>query len=163
MARTALVRTTRGEVLAGALRPGDGVFTRDNGPREIETMREEAASTRSDRAVCVRAGALGHGHGQPERDLIVAEKTRLLLASGMISVLYDTDAAVVRAGDLVGREGFRFCGAPAGGWVALGLSSHELVLVDGTWTETEAPRLAGGASTPTAYRELSRLEAQLLG
>lgn len=161
MARTALVMTMRGEVRAGALRPGDTVFTRDNGPREIETIREEAAEAHTGRAVCIRAGALSRF--LPERDVIVADSTRLLLTSDMNPVLHDAEEAFVRAGDLVRRVGIGFCDAPTGGWVAIGLSTHELVLTEGTWVETEPPRLAGGMAAPAAHRVLTRLEAQLLG
>lgn len=160
-ARAAQVLTLRGEVPAGALRPGDSVFTRDNGPREIETIREEVAEARTGRAVRIRAGALGRC--LPERDVIVAQKTRLLLTRDMNPVLHGGNEAFVRAGDLVGREGIGFCDAPPGGWVAIGLSTHEFVLTDGAWVETEPPRLAGGMAAPAAHRVLTRLEAQLLG
>ncbi|SPJ22299.1 Hint domain-containing protein [Palleronia abyssalis] len=159
LAMGARVATGRGECPVEALRIGESVLTRDSGLQRIIAINHELCETRTTRAVLIRKGALGHD--LPERDMTVSATHRVLVVSGQMRLFFDVDEAFVAAGDLVGRHGVEWTDAPAAGWLSISLASHEIILTEGTWSETEPLRLAGGQPV-TGRRVLKRFEAQLL-
>ncbi|QFU08862.1 hypothetical protein PARPLA_02005 [Rhodobacteraceae bacterium THAF1] len=160
LAAGTMVATMAGEVAVERLAVGMTVFTRDSGPVRIASVAHEIGG-KERTAVRIAAGALGDGC--PVRDITVADTHRVLLTSDKMMLLFNVGEALVAAGDLVGRPGITRVPAPALGWVSLALTSGDMVLTEGVWSEGEPMRLAGGVAAPSHRRVLSRIEAQLAG
>jgi hypothetical protein len=99
------IRTAGGAVAVEALRPGDRVLTRDDGPQEVLwTGRSHVSGARLHvspglRPVRFRMGALGVG--RPDRDLVVSPGHRMLVQGPAARALYGTDEVLMTAADLV--------------------------------------------------------------
>lgn len=185
-----LIATPRGEVNVEDLRVGDRVITRDNG---IQVIRWVGARTlkgrdlvRNDelRPVLIRAGALGNG--LPERDMKVSPNHRMLIASERSAFYFEEREVLVAAKHLVGQPGIQYVDIDEVTYVHFMFDQHEVVLSDGTWTESFQPgdytlrgidgeqrkelvalfpelgEPKGADSYMAARRSLKRYEAQLL-
>ena len=100
-----LLRTPEGARPVEALREGDLVLTRDDGPQEIiwrASRRMSGArlfARPALRPVRIRAGALGEE--APEGDLLVSPSHRLLIRGTAARRLFNEPEVLARAGDLV--------------------------------------------------------------
>ncbi len=100
-----LLRTPEGARPVEALREGDFVLTRDDGPQEIiwrASRRMSGArlfARPALRPVRIRAGALGEE--EPEGDLLVSPSHRLLIRGAAARRLFNEPEVLARAGDLV--------------------------------------------------------------
>ncbi|MBJ3762929.1 Hint domain-containing protein [Maribius pontilimi] len=160
IAGSTLVATMTGERKAADLAVGDKVFTRDNGAQPIRRIERMGAKMGARSAVCIEAGALGHG--LPQQDMVVSPDHRLLICSERANLLLDDTEVLVAARDMVGQPGFAWSDAPEGGFLSIVLDFHEVMLCDGCWTESaETRRVAHGHGAP-ARRVLKRFEAQLV-
>lgn len=137
------IATPRGPTAIEALRPGDMVVTRDNGPQEIRWVGRRTVSGPALRLdpslqpVRIRAGALGAG--VPERDLEVSPNHRVLLL-GDHPTLEAAEAEVfVSAHHLVGTRGIASVAAAEVTYLHFMCDRHEVVLSNGAWTESFRP------------------------
>jgi Hint domain len=97
--------TPEGARFIEALRPGDRITTKDNGPQEILwTGHRRLSGARLHamphlRAVRFRTGAFGIG--QPDSDLIVSPQHRMLVKSPAAREMFQTDEVMVSAEHLL--------------------------------------------------------------
>ncbi|SIT00961.1 Hint domain-containing protein [Paracoccus saliphilus] len=162
-----LIETTSGPRPIETLCPGDLVVTRDHGPRSIAWIGHRHVDNRqldlclNLRPILLRAGALGPG--LPERDLTVSPQHRILVNSRIARRMFDQDEILVAAKHLANLPGIEVL-CPEDGvtyWHML-FDNHELVLSNGTWTESlftgpQAMQSLGGA----ARREILSLFPKL--
>lgn len=137
------IATPRGPAAIEALRPGDMVITRDNGPQEIRWVGQRTVSgpaLRLDQAlrpVRIRAGALGAG--VPERDLEVSPNHRVLLLGDHPSLEAAETEVFVSAHHLVGTRGIASVDVAEVTYLHFMCDRHEVVLSNGAWTESFRP------------------------
>lgn len=138
-----LIATQLGEVPVEAIRPGDRVFTRDNG---IQTVRwvgrrdlsaGEVRDTPGFRPIRIRAGALGKG--LPERNMMVSPQHRMLLTSELAEMMFNEREVLVAAKYLTGLEGVDQVDAGPVSYIHILFDHHEVVLADGAWCESFQP------------------------
>jgi len=138
-----LMATIGGQVPVEKLRVGDRVITRDNGFQEIRWIGQktlDASALKSQphlRPVLIRKGALGPD--LPARDMMVSPQHRMLLASAEMSLLFGEPEALIAAKHLVDRAGVRRAAPATVTYLHVLFDHHEVVLADGTWTETFQP------------------------
>ncbi len=139
----ARIATPRGERVVEELRAGDTVITRDNGIQEIRWVGRkdlgytDLAGQPYLRPVLVRKGALGRG--LPERDMLVSPNHRLLVSNDKTALLFDEREVLVAAKHLVNGSGIQTVKALGTSYVHFMFDHHEVVLSDGTWTESFQP------------------------
>lgn len=185
-----LIATPKGLRRIEDLRPGDRVVTRDNGLQEIawiggKTLTRGALLRAPHlRPVRIKAGSLGPG--LPERDLSVSPNHRMLIANARNALYFDEHEVLVAAKHLTHRPGIASYLPEEVSYLHLMFDRHEVLLVDGAWSESFQPgsqalgavgaeqraelfelfpelRLqAGGAGFAAARRILKRHEAALL-
>ncbi len=132
-----LVATPFGERPVETLNPGDRVFTRDNGARELRwigwrTIGWSALMTNPQlKPVLVKEGALGPG--TPSRDLYVSPNHRMLVIDAR------GDEVLVAAKDLVGTPGITCVESMGVTYLHLLFDAHEVILSDGAWSESFQP------------------------
>ena len=138
-----LIATPRGERPVEDLRPGDKVITRDNG---IQTIRWAGSRSLSARdlsgaahlaPVMIRKGALGNN--LPERDMMLSPNHRMLVSNEKTSYYLGESEVLVAAKHLVGLPGITRATAPEVTYVHFLCDQHEVVLADGTWSESFQP------------------------
>ncbi|KGM88636.1 RTX toxin [Roseovarius mucosus DSM 17069] len=137
------IATPRGEKLVEELKDGDKVITRDNGLQEIRWIGqrmlsgEELAKSPHLRPVLIRAGSLGHG--LPERDMLLSPQHRILLNSDRAALYFEEREVLAAAKHLVGIEGVSQVETRAATYIHFMCDQHEVVLSNGTWTESFQP------------------------
>lgn len=138
-----LIATARGEVPVESLRVGDKVITRDNGLQEIRWFgRKELTHQMLDaaphlRPVLIRKGSLGRG--LPERDMLVSPNHRLLVSNERTNLYFGEKEVLVAAKHLVGANAPISVVPQATAYIHFIFDRHEVVLSDGTWTESFQP------------------------
>ncbi|WP_375263397.1 Hint domain-containing protein [Palleronia sp.] len=138
-----LIATPRGEVPVEKLREGDRVITRDNGIQEIRWIGEkrlrhgELERQPELRPVLVRKGALGYG--LPERDMLISPNHRMLSATDETALYFEEREVLVAAKHLCHAEGIEQVGALGVCYIHFMFDRHEVVLSDGTWSESFQP------------------------
>ena len=137
------IATPRGEVLVEALEVGDRVITRDNG---IQTIRwvgaREMTGAEFEKAahlkpVLIRKGALGNA--LPERDMMVSPNHRVLVANEKTALYFEEREVLVAAKHLTGMEGIDVVEVSGTTYIHVMFDRHEVILSDGTWTESFQP------------------------
>ena len=137
------IATPRGEVNVEDLQVGDRVITRDNGIQEIRWLGTRALDGheigRRDnlRPVRIRAGALGNG--MPARDMQVSPNHRMLVASERASFYFEEREVLVAAKHLVGMPDVDYIDVSEITYIHFMFDQHEIVLSDGTWSESFQP------------------------
>jgi Hint domain len=154
----ALVETDRGPVPVEKVAIGDRVLTRDSGYRPVRwcgrrdlTLADVIAQP-DFRPVTIRAGALGPG--LPERDLTVSPQHRMLLTGAEAELVSGESEVLAAALHLVGRPGIDRRPAAPVSYVHFMFDQHEIVRVDGAWSESFQP----GQATLDGLGEASRDE-----
>jgi Ca2+-binding RTX toxin-like protein len=138
-----MIATDRGEVAVEALKPGMRVFTRDNGLQELrwtgrrDLGRAELEATPEFNPVLIRQGALGRG--LPDRDMLVSPNHRMLITSDLAALMFDDREVLVAAKHLTTMEGVDIVQANSVSYIHLMFDHHEVILGDGTWTESFQP------------------------
>jgi Ca2+-binding RTX toxin-like protein len=138
-----LISTAQGERPVESLKVGDRVITRDNGIQEIRWIGTKALDGRMLlanphlRPVLIRKGSLGHG--LPERDMMVSPNHRMLVANDRTSLLFEEREVLVAAKHMINHKGIQQVDAIGISYVHMMFDSHEVVLGDGTWTESFQP------------------------
>jgi hypothetical protein len=160
------IRCEAGLVPIEALRPGDRVMTRDNGAQPvIWTGARRMTGARLHvmpelRPVRLRAGAFGTG--QPDADLIVSPRHRMLVAAPAALALFNTPEVLVAAEDLVdGRAVTVDLSCREVTYVHALFERHEVIWANGLPTESFHPAEAALDTLDAADR--ARLDAALPG
>ena len=145
-----LIATPRGEVPVETLREGDKVITRDNGIQEIRWVgtrtldRAELAENPHFKPILVKKGSLGNG--LPERDMVVSPQHRLLVANETTELYFNETEVLVPAKHLVNKWGISKLETLRTTYIHFMCDRHEVVLSNGSWTESFQP---GQASMTT--------------
>lgn len=152
------ILTPSGEVPVEHLRPGDAVFTRDNGRQILRWsgMREAPAVGRW-APVEFAKGALGNA-----RPLRVSQQHRMLLSNSRAEMLFGTPDVLVPAINLVNGTDIRLCEGGQVAYVHLLFDAHQIVFAEGIATESLFPgKVAMGALDDAARAEVLALFPEL--
>ncbi|MFT4149733.1 MAG: Hint domain-containing protein [Paracoccaceae bacterium] len=149
--------TDEGPVAVQDLRPGDRVLTRDNGFEEVVWTGHQTVSARdlariaALRPVRIAAGALGEGC--PERDMLVSPQHRMLFSGPRAELLFGEAEVLVAAVHLVGRPGITRAAAGPVTYIHFMCAEHQIVMVDGCWSESYQPGDMSLAGLPQDQRQ----------
>lgn len=139
-----LIDTDCGEVAVEALRPGDRVWTRDEGYRAVTWVggrRLDAATLAAWpnlRPIRIAAGALGIA--TPARDLVVSPQHRILVRSAIAGRMFGEEEVLVAAKHLLGLPGIAVAEDLAEvDYVHFMLGAHAVVRSNGAETESLFP------------------------
>ncbi|MBB3994588.1 Ca2+-binding RTX toxin-like protein [Sulfitobacter undariae] len=152
-----LIATPKGERKVEELEVGDRVITRDNGMQVIrwigkrEMSGEELAAQEHLRPVLIREGALGNG--LPERDMMVSPQHRVLVANDKTALYFEEREVLVAAKHLTDMEGIDVVDVSQTTYIHIMFDQHEVILSDGTWTESFQPGDMSLAGVGDASRE----------
>lgn len=139
----ATVVTARGEVAVTALRPGDRVVTRDNGPQPLQWIgRKRLAQSNLPamarlRPIVLRRGSLGAG--LPERDIVVSPAHRILVSRRNHNPLSGERESLMPARMLAGRLGISQAAQATATYAMLLFDRPEVILLNGAWCECGLP------------------------
>ena len=137
------IATPKGERLVEELKVGDKIITRDNGLQEIrwlgaKTMDWKALSGNPHlKPVLVRAGALGNG--LPERDMLVSPNHRVLVSNDKTALYFEEREVLAAAKQLVNHQGIHEVDTMGTVYIHFMFDQHEVVLSNGSWTESFQP------------------------
>ena len=137
------IATPRGETLVEDLIVGTRVLTRDNGIKHIswvghkKVTTEDLETTPSIRPIFIKAGALGDG--LPERDMQVSPYHRMLVVSEMAQMYFEQNEVLVYAKDLTRLDGVKIAPPQNMTYIHFMCEHHEVVLSNGSWSETFQP------------------------
>ena len=138
-----LIATPKGERRVETLEVGDRVITRDNGIQKIRWVGarvmtgDEFAVAQHLRPVLIRNGALGND--LPERDLMVSPNHRLLVANDKTALYFDESKVLVAAKHLTAFEGVDIREVSSTTYIHIMFDQHEVILSEGTWSESFQP------------------------
>lgn len=138
-----LIATLRGQVRTADLKQGDKVVTRDNGLQEIRWIGrksfdgKELVRNRHLQPVRIKAGALGGG--LPEKDMLVSPNHRVLVASDVMRGLTGERETLAAAKLLLNHPGIHQISPMRVDYIHFMCDRHEVVLSDGSWTESFQP------------------------
>ncbi|MEL7012976.1 MAG: Hint domain-containing protein, partial [Pseudomonadota bacterium] len=137
------IATPYGERAVEELQPGDKIITRDNGLQEIRwvgrrdlTVHDLERAPRM-RPILIKAGALGRD--LPERDMLVSPQHRILMQNDRTALYFDDNEVLAAARHLVDLEGISRSGIKPVSYLHFMCDQHEVVLSNGTWTESFQP------------------------
>lgn len=137
------IATPTGERRVEDLSVGDRVITRDNGIQEIRWIGkramsgQELATAEHLRPVLIRQGALGKG--LPERDMLVSPQHRVLMATDKTELYFNESEVLVAAKHLTDMDGIDIVEVSQTTYIHVMFDQHEVILSDGTWTESFQP------------------------
>jgi hypothetical protein len=138
-----VIATPKGERLVEELEVGDRIITRDNGLQEIRWLgRRDLAGAEMLQAphlkpVLIRAGSLGRG--LPERDLLVSPNHRVLFNNEKSALYFEDREVLASAKHLTDLEGVDAVDTHAISYIHFMFDQHEVVLSNGSWTESFQP------------------------
>lgn len=156
------IATPRGEILAEDLQVGDRIITRDNGMQEIRWIgrrdldRGELLQSPELTPIVIRKGSLGRG--LPERDLLVSPNHRVLMNSEKTMLYFEDREVLASAKHLTDMDGVDVAGTGGISYIHFMFDQHELVLSNGSWTESFQP----GAQTMDGMGDAQRAEIYTL-
>lgn len=138
------VETTRGPVPAGSLKPGDMIYTLDDGPMPLLALRwHDLPSKGSYAPVLLRAPFYGEA-----QDLLIASDQMIALAGSEVEYLFGEDEVLVEAGHLAdGRTALLDQRRSVTTSVALEFAKPALIVADGCALLSTPPAVQ--ALTPT--------------
>ncbi len=137
------IATPKGEIAVEDLKVGDRVITRDNGIQKIRWVgARDMSGAELERAVhlkpvLIRQGALGND--LPERDMMVSPNHRVLVANDKTALYFEEREVLVAAKHLIGMEGIDIVEVSHTTYIHVMFDQHEVILSDGTWTESFQP------------------------
>jgi hypothetical protein len=138
-----LIATAKRQRRVEDLQPGDMIITRDNGLQEIAWVGQRSLTQKDFirrpelKPVLIKAGSLGED--MPERDIMVSPNHRMLIADKGVSMYFDEPEVLAAAKHLVGKDGISYVDVPETSYIHFMFERHEVVLSDGTWTESFYP------------------------
>ncbi len=137
------IATPKGERRVENLKAGDKVITRDNGIQEIRwagakpmTWKQLAANAHL-KPVLIQAGSLGNG--LPETDMMVSPNHRIMVSNDRTALYFQDREVLVSAKHLAGNQGVQQVETMGTTYLHLMFDNHEMVLANGTWTESFQP------------------------
>ncbi len=151
------IATAKGERKVEELQVGDRIITRDNGMQEIRWVGarkmsgEELAAKEHLRPVLIREGALGNG--LPERDMMVSPNHRVLVANDKTALYFEEREVLVAAKHLTDVEGIDVVDVSGTTYIHIMFDQHEVILSDGTWSESFQPGDMSLAGVGDAQRD----------
>ena len=137
------IATPKGERLVEDLEIGDKVITRDNGLQEIrwvgrrDLAGRELLQAPQMKPILIRAGALGRN--LPETDLLVSPNHRVLINNEKSALYFEDREVLVAAKHLTDLEGVDAVDTDAVTYIHFMFDQHEVVLSNGSWTESFQP------------------------
>lgn len=137
------IATPKGERLVETLTVGDRVLTRDNGIQSVtwaghRSLKPEELKTNPKlRPILIRAGSLGSE--LPERDMLVSPHHRMLVVSSVAREHFGEAEVLVAAKDMTKLPGVEAVNVPGINYLHFMFDKHQIVLADGTWTESFQP------------------------
>ena len=137
------IATPKGERNVEDLEVGDLIVTRDNGLREIRwtgarhLTAGDFATAAYLRPVMIRQGALGPN--LPEREMMLSPNHRVLVANDKTALYFEEREVLVAAKHLTGVRGVEVIADTDTTYYHFMFDHHEVVLSDGTWTESFQP------------------------
>ncbi|MEP1943224.1 MAG: cadherin-like domain-containing protein, partial [Sulfitobacter sp.] len=152
-----LIATPKGERKVEDLEVGDRIITRDNGMQEIrwvgrrEMSGEELNAKEHLRPVLIQKGALGND--LPERDMMVSPQHRVLVANDKTALYFEEREVLVAAKHLTDLDGVDVVEVSHTSYIHIMFDQHEVILSDGTWTESFQPGDMSLAGVGDASRE----------
>ncbi|SOB90471.1 Hint domain-containing protein [Rhodobacter sp. JA431] len=139
-----LIDTPDGKRPVEALRPGDKVFTRDDGVQALQWIGSRRMSGARLyalphlRPVRIRAGAFGMD--RPEGDLLVSPQHRMLIKGPAARALFNESEVLVQALDLVNGSSVRIeHSLPEVHYIHLMFERHQVLWGNGVETESFHP------------------------
>jgi len=153
-----MIATASGERPVQDLKVGDRVITRDNGIQEIrwvghrEMTGSELVRAAHLQPVLIRQGALGNG--LPERDMLVSPQHRVLMSNDKTALYFEESEVLVPAKHLTDMDGIDVVDVSNTTYIHVMFDQHEVILSDGTWTESFQP----GDQTLNAMDDTVRAE-----
>lgn len=160
------IATPRGEVAVEKLVVGDRVITRDNGLQTIrwigtrEMSADDFAAAAHLAPIRIAQGALGND--LPERDLMVSPNHRILVANDKTALYFEESEVLVAAKHLTGLPGVQVVRGISTSYIHMMFDQHEVILSNGTWSESFQPGLQSLAGIGSAQRiELLELFPEL--
>ena len=138
-----MIATPKGEVEVEKLSVGSKVITHDHGVQTIrwigrrELDSQDMEANEEFRAIRIKAGALGNG--LPVQDLVVSPQHRVLLEGDLNELYFGERDVLVAAKHLIGMEGVERVGAEPMTYIHLMFDAHEIVLSNGSWSESFQP------------------------
>lgn len=138
-----LIATPHGKRLIEDLQPGDPVITRDNGIQAIcwkgkrGIPAQELARHGHLKPIRISKGALGGG--LPERDMLLSPNHRVLLSSDKTALYFEEREVLVAAKHLTGMPGVQTAAVSGTTYIHIMFEQHEVVLSNGSWTESFQP------------------------
>ena len=133
------ITTPEGERRVEELRVGDMVLTASGKARKITWLGHRAMllPSEANKPVRISAGALGFG--LPKRDLWVSPQHGMMLSDYQFDMYFQSMEVLVRAGHLTNRPGIDRCDVPVVEYFHIMLEDHDIILAEGTATETFLP------------------------
>jgi len=138
-----LITTVQGEIPVEELTVGDQVLTRDNGLQPIRWIGTRHIDGRELAAlphlypILIRAGALGKG--LPEHDMRLSPNHRLYVSSAQTALYFKEREVLVAAKHLVNHRGVFEVECLGTTYIHFLFDRHELVLSNGSWSESFQP------------------------
>lgn len=157
-----MVATQRGDIAVEDLVEGDRVLTRDNGYQPIRWVGRRDLTVlelflhETLRPVLIRKGALGPD--MPARDMMVSPQHRMLIEGATAEMYFGEAEVLVAATHMVGQPGIERAFPKGVSYLHLLFDQHEILCVDGVWTESLQP----AQRMLEAMEETDRHEIELL-
>lgn len=150
------IATPRGEVDVQDLAVGDRIITRDNGLQTIRWIGRrdlDGAALDGDahlRPIHIAKGALGND--LPERDMMVSPNHRMLVANEKTALYFEDSEVLVAAKHLTGLSGVSVAAPAPVSYIHMLFDRHEVILSNGTWSESFQPGAQSLAGIGNAQR-----------
>lgn len=129
------ILTAEGEVTVDSLRPGDLVFTQDDGPQPLRWIGRRTVPATGDHApIHIAAGTFG-----PHRALRLSPQHRVLIRDSLAELLFGCAEVLVAAKDLVNDHSVRTLEGGTVDYVHLMFDRHQVVFAEGLATESFLP------------------------
>lgn len=138
-----MIATPTGLRAVESLVVGDRILTRDNGIREISWLSHkpvtQAQLTASPqiRPVLFKAGCLSKG--LPDRNMLVSPQHRMLVVSDRAKQIFRQKEVFVPAKHMTQMLGVDVVQVPETTYIHFMFNRHEVVLANGSWTESFQP------------------------
>ncbi|SMY09032.1 Hint domain-containing protein [Flavimaricola marinus] len=127
-----LISTLDGSVPVEAIRPGDLVRTRDDGPVPLVwSGRRTLRGTKDNAPVRFEAGTIGNA-----RDLYLSQQHRILLTSPLAELYFGATEVLIPARAMIGAPGITIAPRPEIDYVHLLFERHQIVLAEGASCES---------------------------
>ena len=119
------------------------ILTRDNGFQELRWIGRRDLSALAlaaqPRFIPVRIGRGALGLNLPDRDMLVSPQHRMLVEGALAEMYFGEAEVLVAATHMVGQPGIERAFPKGVSYLHLLFDRHEILSVDGVWTESLQP------------------------